>query len=67
MRALVTGAAGFVGQYLCRELVERGWDVAGTRLEATPPATAPNDSLGGMRWHVADLRNVEDLDRLLDA
>lgn len=67
MRALVTGAAGFVGQYLCRELVERGWDVAGTRLEATPPATKPNDSLASVRWHVADVRKVEDIERLLDA
>lgn len=67
MRALVTGAAGFVGQYLCRELVERGWDVAGTRLEATPPATRPNDSLASVRWHVADVRKVEDIERLLDA
>lgn len=67
MRALVTGAAGFVGQYLCRELVERGWDVAGTRLEATPPTPSPNDSLREMRWHVADLRRVDDLERVLDA
>ncbi len=67
MRAFVTGAAGFVGQYLCRELVERGWDVAGTRLEATPPATRPNDALASVRWHVADLRKAEDLERLLDA
>ncbi|MDQ4080429.1 MAG: GDP-mannose 4,6-dehydratase [Gemmatimonadota bacterium] len=67
MRALVTGAAGFVGQYLCRELVERGWDVVGTRLEATPPVTPPNDQLGSIRWQVADLRNAEDLARLLDA
>jgi GDP-4-dehydro-6-deoxy-D-mannose reductase len=63
MRALVTGAAGFVGQYLCRELVARGWDVAGTRLEATPP----NDALRAVRWHVVDLRQTRDLERLLDA
>jgi GDP-4-dehydro-6-deoxy-D-mannose reductase len=67
MRALVTGAAGFVGQYLCRELVERGWHVTGTRLEAAPPTTEPNDTLGAVRWHVADLRRADDLERLLDA
>ena len=63
MRALVTGAAGFVGQYVCRELVERGWDVAGTRLEAT----VPNDARCALRWHTVDLRNVADLERVLDA
>jgi len=29
VRALVTGADGFVGRYLCRALVDRDWDVAG--------------------------------------
>lgn len=66
MRALVTGAAGFVGQWVCRELLERGWDVAGTRVEATAPATGPNDHLAAVRWHRADVRNAEELERLLD-
>ena len=28
-RALVTGAAGFIGSNLCRTLVENGWNVTG--------------------------------------
>lgn len=28
-KALVTGAAGFIGSNLCRRLAERGWDVVG--------------------------------------
>lgn len=32
-RALVTGATGFIGSALCRELVDRGWTVTGTRRE----------------------------------
>ena len=67
MRALITGAAGFVGQWVGRELVERGWDVAGTALEATPPPIQPNDPLASIRWHMADVRRSEDLSRLLDA
>ena len=30
-RALVTGATGFLGRALCRELLDRGWDVTGTK------------------------------------
>jgi nucleoside-diphosphate-sugar epimerase len=44
MRALVTGAGGFVGRHLCSRLVADGWDVVGTsRAEvdlADPLATA---------------------------
>lgn len=67
MRALVTGAAGFVGQWVGRELIERGWDVAGTSLEATPPVVRPNDALASVRWHVADVRRGDELARLIDA
>ena len=67
MRALVTGAAGFVGQWLCRELLERGWTVAGTSLDAAPSAAQPNDPLGAVEWHLADVRRQEDLARVLDA
>ena len=37
---LVTGARGFVGRYLCRYLVERGYRVRGT-VRANPPKSAP--------------------------
>ena len=32
MKALIIGAAGFVGKYLIDHLVDEGWDVAATRL-----------------------------------
>jgi GDP-4-dehydro-6-deoxy-D-mannose reductase len=67
MRAVVTGAAGFVGRWLSRELVERGWDVAGTTVDGPPEGVKPNDALASVRWHAADVRRSEDLARVLDA
>ncbi|MDQ2767846.1 MAG: NAD-dependent epimerase/dehydratase family protein, partial [Gemmatimonadota bacterium] len=37
MRALVTGAAGFAGQWLCRELLHSGHEVWGARLDDAMP------------------------------
>jgi GDP-4-dehydro-6-deoxy-D-mannose reductase len=67
MRALVTGAAGFVGQWVSRELVERGWDVVGTALEAARPDITAGDPIASVRWHVVDVRRSEDLAPILDA
>lgn len=54
-RALVTGAAGFVGRYLVRALTEAGWDVTGTALEPV----VDNASMAATRWVVGDLRSPE--------
>ncbi len=37
MRALVTGAGGFVGAHLVARLVDDGWDVTGTVRPGSPP------------------------------
>ena len=60
MRALVTGAAGFAGQWLCRELLHSGWDVWGTRLEEELPAGGLDaDARDAMRWWTGDLRRAD--------
>jgi GDP-4-dehydro-6-deoxy-D-mannose reductase len=57
VRALVTGAAGFAGQWLCRELLHAGWDVWGTRLDdALPPGALDTASGAAVRWWEGDLR-----------
>jgi nucleoside-diphosphate-sugar epimerase len=38
-RALITGAAGFIGSHLAAELLHRGWAVTG--LDARSPASDP--------------------------
>ena len=63
MRALVTGASGFVGQWLCAALVERGDVVAGTAVEVEadgiPPVREPLRD--AVQWIRADLRSRDEV------
>lgn len=51
MRALVTGASGFVGSYLMRTLADEGYDVI--------PASGPADSNYALRIDLADFDSVK--------
>lgn len=66
MRALVTGATGFVGPWLCAELLERGWEVDGTvhGPSAAPPARVAGRA--GVRWLPADLRRQGDVRSVIE-
>ena len=68
MRALVTGAAGFVGQWTVRAMLARGWHVAG--LTNTPLAAGAVLDAGeraAVRWHEGDVRDRATIARLLEA
>jgi GDP-4-dehydro-6-deoxy-D-mannose reductase len=57
-KALVTGAGGFAGQWLCRELVRLGWSVTGSSLAGDPGTAiiAPEDH-AAVAWRHEDLRS----------
>lgn len=64
-RALVTGAAGFVGRWVLRELTGAGWDVTGAGLGSAERARdTPAD---GVTWLEADFRRLDDVKSVLDA
>jgi GDP-4-dehydro-6-deoxy-D-mannose reductase len=55
-RALVTGAGGFAGQWTCRELVRRGWEVVGSSLVGAPaPGVLSPEDHALVRWRRDDL------------
>jgi GDP-4-dehydro-6-deoxy-D-mannose reductase len=67
VQALVTGAAGFVGQWLCRALLADGWTVTGVSLEGTPQrGTLTPRERAAVRFEAVDLRDGALLPPLLD-
>jgi GDP-4-dehydro-6-deoxy-D-mannose reductase len=68
VRALVTGAAGFAGQWLCRELLHSGWDVWGARLDdAMPPGALEAEAADFVHWWEGDLRAPDSAHAAIDA
>ncbi|MEO7363319.1 MAG: GDP-mannose 4,6-dehydratase [Gemmatimonadaceae bacterium] len=69
-RALVTGAAGFVGKWMCAALVMDGWSVTAAAHSdadvAAARASGPWGNLDGVSWATGDLRDSDYLGRLLD-
>jgi GDP-4-dehydro-6-deoxy-D-mannose reductase len=68
VRALVTGAGGFVGQWLCRELLRDGWDVHGASLTGAPAGGTLEDwQRDAVYWYDVDLREAVEVAATLDS
>jgi uncharacterized protein YbjT (DUF2867 family) len=50
-RAVVTGAGGFVGRTLCRELLAAGWSVLAL-VRAPDAARSVADVAAGVEWRI---------------
>ncbi|HEU5082784.1 MAG TPA: NAD-dependent epimerase/dehydratase family protein [Acidimicrobiales bacterium] len=66
-RALVLGAAGFLGSHLCRRLVHDGWSVVGTVRDPAAPHVAGrlSDILGELSLRACDVTVAGALDDLV--
>ena len=68
MKALVTGADGFVGQHLVAELLAQGFDVAGSALDLPPVrSTLTAEQMKAVDWKAVDVRDRDALVRLVAA
>lgn len=68
VKALVTGAGGFAGQWLCRDLSRRGWSVTGTTFDGPPsPGVIAPEDFAGIAWRRDDLRENAAAAAALDA
>lgn len=68
MRALVTGATGFVGQHLIRRLLRSGAQVTGTLMagsEAPPAGTLSRDEMAAVDWLPLDLTSPESVEAVV--
>ena len=63
---LVTGGTGFLGAYIIRELVERGYAVRAIRRSSTLPAFIPADSLQQAHWISSDVLDVPGLEEAME-
>jgi GDP-4-dehydro-6-deoxy-D-mannose reductase len=67
VRALVTGASGFVGQWLIRALLRDGWHVTGATLDERPETPLlERQARDAVRWVATDVRSLEAIRQAID-
>ena len=65
-RALVTGGGGFVGQWLSRAMVARGWEVFAAGLGGQVPGILQDAERQRIHWLEMDVRSRADVGSALD-
>ena len=65
-RVLVTGGTGFLGAYIIRELVEKGWAVRALRHNAPLPAFIPETIMAKVEWVTGDILDVVGLEEAME-
>jgi GDP-4-dehydro-6-deoxy-D-mannose reductase len=67
-RVLITGAAGFVGQWLSRALLAQGHDVYGGGIETAPAAALlSEEERSAIHWVRLNVTSDDDVQRALDS
>jgi GDP-4-dehydro-6-deoxy-D-mannose reductase len=68
MRALITGGSGFVGQWLTRALLQRGYavDLSGLGVSFGGPSILAADERRAVRWIPADIRDAVDVELAIE-
>ena len=66
MRVLVTGAGGFVGRTLCRELLQQGHEVVGALRTGEVVEESARAGLDGARWIGFELGSTVSIEAALD-
>ena len=65
-KVLVTGGTGFLGAYVIRELVEKGYPVRAIRRGGNLPAFIPAGVLQQVEWITCDVLDVPGLEEALE-
>jgi dihydroflavonol-4-reductase len=60
-KVLITGGTGFLGAYIIRELVEKGYSVRAIRRNASLPFFIPTAIFDQVEWVPGDILDVESL------
>ena len=65
-RILVTGGTGFLGSYIIKELIEKGFSVRAIRRGSKLPFYIPEEILNKVQWIEGDILDVVSLEEAMD-